>query len=367
MSLIKKISANLAGAEPCLLTRRDFNAFVMAAASLGLLARCSPDDASTDIRKPSLKEFLRNRVFNKRGVAFVNDYYLRYARDPPTVKSVQEQLVNQYGREVVDFKKKAELTELLVSDRVFDEYQRRMHGLVDAFFKDLGERVPSVTFTRLTPGYAITPRENHCDIYIVESYKKEYAAFHRHNGTQIYPTGTLESQSIGGDAIAQAEFYCDDNAKTITFSQTPGAVFVYLRATNNIAQDTADTVSVTLSEVLHYHLAPFVMKGIQSDLNKIITEQGFAKTKENLNNIVNQLPNKWRLLNEGFTHAATDKWMRDYLLPQQQDFTAAHIGNSYSAPNASPVYKLVRPIHEKSFSPKELIQVFKENPARILE
>jgi len=310
--------------------------------------------------KPSMREFLEEEVFGRRGGEFAHPNYGKKdlqewdtgaTRTFAAMKPVLEQKFG--GTENVRMKYDRTFYEASLSTKTFDEYVSRFRELSEQFFKDVGLPLLPTTFKRFTGATEISDKG--VEVLIAYSYANRY--YFKKNGIELPEKAYIHYDEITGEANSNIDFYGAE--KEFRIEHKRGALMISLALHENRRPkpyDTFNLVNATINELLHYHTSYRTIEYVERDWKESRNE-----SKEHLSALLN----KWRPMEEGIVHAAVLKWMDQTWLPKQKDITRESLEHQLDLYDKKEVYKKVRPFFNSPLSSKELIHTYLQSPEKL--
>lgn len=341
-------------------SRRTFLALGLGACAAGLAAyfglRRSDDERS--MKDLSMKEFLNQKMLKKQGSLFVHP---AFRKQPPDAyagvafDAVRPTLLRECGNlEGIRPWMQTRCYALAVPDEVVADFDRRIHAIADQYFADLGLPAPVMTIRRLTPETPIERKEGVLDVLLVAKVTKSYA-FEKDGRLLPYEASIPHNVSVG-EVPTSVEL--DATGDKVKIQLSRGPALVSLTSTNQPNEDTVRVVSITLSEILHYHTLAYLKQHMEHELSSYLVPTGLPSDK------LQPTVEKWLGIEEGVVHAATFKWTKDRWLPRERDVTANM--ESIVKGHSDPQYHRLQGLYRRDIVPRELVRLYRDEPEKLL-
>jgi len=342
------------------LSRRRFNLIAIGAGLLGVAGLAIYYLPKSAARNLSMREFMAQEIFGKKGPQFVHQYYSRNeaSGDPYVMdafNTLKGSLTQKFGTlEGLVPVRRAVCNELAVSEEVVKECEQRLTKLANQFYADLNIPRQQIRVQKLTKATQIERNDGIRDIFLVEQNEILYG-FEK-NGVMHDEVVGMKHSGAGGEVPYGLELNAQGN--TVKLKLKRGPILVNLtKSTFGTDRDTLLSVSACLSELLHYHTVQYQTAHLEKELSKYVRPDGLPSE------ILNPAISKWLSIEEAVVHAATIKWLKQKWLPTQRDIKvpAEFLLGTLQAPQ----YRLLPKYFASKLEPKELLRLYKEDPEKL--
>jgi len=323
-------------------------------------SRPSEKKPAKTLEQLSMKEFLQQQIFGKRGRKFEHPLFAkktsRNFRDAEAVKVIARvgiELEKYFGDlSRLEMRRETSFYELAVSDDAFSEYRRRIEAIAGEFFKDLDLGQPKMQMRRFTGDTKLLTEKDVKDVLVTAGVEKKF--YFAKDGRMWDKYATQPENYVNGAAKSHMRLMMVGGKVTITNTREP--LVVNLTASGNNNKDTIDVVQTSLSELLHYHTFDYMYANAAREMN----ERHRGRTAGLPREILRSSLERWLGIEEGLVHATTFKWIKDVWLPRQKDLTTVDLAASIKAQTDQPEYHRLRGYYDMDVSAKELHRLYKE-------